>query len=437
MVDYAQVCFVIMPFGKKRVDNTDVDFNAIYDSIFAPAIGRVVLPEGGQLQPRRTDKDFFAANISYEMFSYLEYARFAIADISGLNANVFYELGARHRMRESGTAIFRQADATIPFDIQAIKAFSYDHGSPQKDETARTLISRVLTESLANNRIDSPIRLVLDHQQQQGDAVKDHLKDAENAIHNADTNRAIQLYKEVIAIDRSNPLHRMKLGLLQKEQGMWADAIGQFNAAVGLSGSYAEAWREKGVAENKLAFKLTGKTSMIPQANPAPGEADLRRAIELSESDFDAYASLGGVLKRAGRYEEAHHSYQRAREVSNDHPYPLLNEIKLRAFLNKSLNLTGVDRQALVRAERIRQLQTNGSPSPYDSPWCFFDLAEIRLYEGNSSDYVDLIDKGIKSASETWQPETVRNSLRLLEPAAASLPGLERGLKLLDDYLRP
>jgi len=31
----------------------------------------------------------------------------------------------------------------------------------------------------------------------------------------------------------------------------------------------------------------------------------------------------------------------------------------------------------------------------------------------------------------------VRNSLRLLEPAAASLPGLERGLKLLDDYLRP
>ena len=159
MTDYAQVCFVIMPFGLKRVDNVDVNFNDIYDNIFAPAIGRVALPEGGQLQPRRTDKDFFAADINNEMYSYIEYSRFAIADISGLNANVFYELGARHRTRESGTAIFRQAGATVPFDIQTIKAFPYEYGTPEKDECARILISKVLTNSLANNRLDSPIRL--------------------------------------------------------------------------------------------------------------------------------------------------------------------------------------------------------------------------------------------------------------------------------------
>ena len=425
-----------MPFGKKRVDGADVDFNAIYDNIFAPAIARVLLPEGGQLQPRRTDKDFFTADINNEMFLYIEYARFAIADISGLNANVFYELGARHRTRESGTAIFRQAGATVPFDIQTIKAFSYEYGTPEQDESARTLICRVLTESLTNNRLDSPIRLTLDRQQQQSDGVRDRLKEAENAIHNMDANRAIQLYQEVIAIDPSNPLHRMKLGLLQKEQGLWTDAIGQFNVAVGLSGSYAEAWREKGIAENKLAFKLAGKTNGIPQANPAPGEADLRRAIELNASDFDAHASLGGVLKRAGRYDEAWRGYRRAREVSNDHPYPLLNEIKLRAFLNKKLDLSGDDRRALMRAERIRQLQTSNNP-PYDSPWCFFDLAEIRLYGGKNDDYVALIEQGIKRVTESWQPDTVRNSLSLLMPAAVSLPGIEHGLKLLDDYLRP
>ena len=74
---------------------------------------------------------------------------------------------------------------------------------------------------------------------------------------------------------------------------------------------------------------------------------------------------------------------------------------------------------------------------PYDSPWCFFDLAEIRLYGGKSDDYVSLIDRGIKSVTERWQPDTVRNSLSLLEPAVGSLPGLEDGLKLLDDYLGP
>ena len=127
MINYLKVCFVIMPFGKKQVGNKEVDFDYIYDAIFKPAISEVELPEGGKLEPRRTDKDFFAGDINLEMFHYLEYSRFAIADISGLNANVFYELGARHRVRAAGTAIFRQTGAPIPFDIQTIKAFPYEY----------------------------------------------------------------------------------------------------------------------------------------------------------------------------------------------------------------------------------------------------------------------------------------------------------------------
>ena len=32
------LCFVIMPFGKKPVGDHDVDFDWIYDTIFVPAI---------------------------------------------------------------------------------------------------------------------------------------------------------------------------------------------------------------------------------------------------------------------------------------------------------------------------------------------------------------------------------------------------------------
>src|SRR4051812_47599987 len=108
-MDYNKICFVIMPFGKKPVGDQMVDFDALYADIFVPAIAAVDLPEGGKLDPRRTDKDFYAGDIKLEMFQYLEYSRFALADISGLNFNVAYELGARHRAREAGTAIFRQA----------------------------------------------------------------------------------------------------------------------------------------------------------------------------------------------------------------------------------------------------------------------------------------------------------------------------------------
>ena len=86
-----------MPFGMKKLGRRTIDFDLIYDSVFLPAISRVVVPQGGSLEPRRTDRDFFTGDITVEMFRYLEYSRLVLADVTGLNANVFYELGVRHR----------------------------------------------------------------------------------------------------------------------------------------------------------------------------------------------------------------------------------------------------------------------------------------------------------------------------------------------------
>ena len=334
MLDYSQICFVIMPFGLKDVSGRQVDFNSIYTQIFEPAIRRVRLPEGGTLEPRRTDQDFFAGDIGLEMFHYIEYSRFALADISGLNANVFYELGARHRVREAGTAIFRQAAAPIPFDIQSIKAFPYEYEPETQAEASRALITRVLTESLTQNRIDSPVRIALMAQQAQGGAAEEMLLEAENAIRSGDFDRAIQVYREASRVQPTNPIISMKLGLILKDRGRWKDALEQFNAALSSSPVYAEAWREKGVAENKIAWADVPPT---PGSAPAPGEESLRRALALSPDDFDAAASLGGALKRAERWPEAQAAYKQSREASSDHPYPLLNEIKLRAKAAGSL----------------------------------------------------------------------------------------------------
>jgi hypothetical protein len=74
-MDYSKICFVIMPFGEKPVGDRTVNFDKLYDDIFVPAISTVYLPEGGKLEPRRTDRDFFAGDIDLEMFRYLEYSR--------------------------------------------------------------------------------------------------------------------------------------------------------------------------------------------------------------------------------------------------------------------------------------------------------------------------------------------------------------------------
>jgi hypothetical protein len=83
-MQYDRVCFVIMPFGKKEVTDDRglkrmVDFDPIYRDVFEPAIRAATLPEGGTLEPRRTDQDFFAGSIAQDMFEYLEYSRMALS----------------------------------------------------------------------------------------------------------------------------------------------------------------------------------------------------------------------------------------------------------------------------------------------------------------------------------------------------------------------
>ena len=428
-MDYAKVCFVIMPFGLKDVGDRKVDFDALYDGIFVPAISAVPLPEGGKLEPRRTDKDFFTGDIKLEMFQYLEYSRFALADISGLNFNVAYELGARHRARESGTAIFRQIQFAPPFDISSIKAFPYEYEPADLAGKARELITRVLTESLVQNRLDSPVRLALDLQRQSGQT-DELLKNAENAVRDLNWTGAMEIYRSAVAVDPANPLPRMKLGLLCRDREVWDEALEQFTRASAISPDYGEAWREQGIVENKIA--QIAKQPM--DTDPAPGEAALRRAIELNGKDFDAYASLGGVLKRAKRFPQALAAYEQSLKVSGGHPYPLLNALKLRVPVNGRLALSGADKVALMRAERVREGQTKQNP-PFDKPWCFFDLAEIKLYRGDPKAFVDVATEGFGHTDANWQGKTFVDSLRLLLPAADELPGLKEGLAELEQMV--
>jgi len=428
-MDYTKICFVIMPFGEKEVGGRKVNFDTLYDDIFVPAISAVSLPERGKLEPRRTDRDFFTGDIKLEMFHYLEYSRFALADISGLNFNVAYELGARHRARESGTAIFRQSQFAPPFDISSIKAFPYEYEPTEQAAKARELITRVLTESLVRNRLDSPVRLALTTQSQSGQT-EALLTEAENAIRKLDWPGAMDIYRRAVAVNPANPLPRMKLGLLCRDREIWDEALEQLDGAIAASPLYGEAYREKGIVENKIA--QIAKQPL--DTDPAPGEVALRRAIELNDKDFDAYASLGGVLKRAKRFPEALAAYEKSLKVSGGHPYPLLNALKLRVPVNDRLDLSGADKVALARAERVREGQAQQDP-PFDRPWCFFDLAEIKLYRGDPKAFVAVAQKGFEQTDADWQGRTFVDSLRLLLPAADELPGLKEGLEELEQMI--
>lgn len=420
-MDYENLCFVVMPFSRRDVGGVSVDFDHVYESVIEPAIDGVPTPEGGVLRARRTDKDFYASLIDQEMFAYLEYSRLVVADITSLNANVFYELGVRHRARESGTIILRQPGVTLPFDIRMAKAFPYEYEPDEHAEASRQLIRRVISASLAEERLDSPVQQVVQlhrHRSAQSGALS---LAAENEVRQLDPWGAIGKLRELVQRPDATSLDRMKLGLLLKDEGQWGEAIAQFAAITVERPGYAEAWREYGIAENKLAGQ--------GRAAEAVGEASLRQSIALNTNDFDAHASLGGVLKRAGRLEEALDAYGAANRYSNSHPYPFLNLLKLRAALLQSLELSNEDRRTLLRARRLRLAQSDAAQ---DEPWSHFDAAELSLLDGDLAEAERRLGIGLAASTAEFQVATFRESLGLLRNVQPPIEGLEVLLAQLD-----
>jgi hypothetical protein len=92
--------------------------------------------------------------------------------------------------------------------------------------------------------------------------------------------------------------------------------------------------------------------------------------------------------------------------------------------------MTPVRQLQLRRAEATRTNHVTSNP-PFDIPWSYFDLAEMRLYHGDPDGSLEMLDKGIDVSTADWQPRTHRQSLELLAEGAVQLPGLSESLERL------
>jgi tetratricopeptide (TPR) repeat protein len=156
----APLCFVLMPFGRKmdaagRVTN----FDAVYETIIAPAV------EQAGLEPIRADEEKIGGTIHKPMFERLMLCHYAVADITGANPNVFYELGIRHAIRPRSTVLVFAEGTVLPFDVALVRGLTYQTdggGEPLDADATRRAIAGQLTEARANSLDDSPIFQLID-----------------------------------------------------------------------------------------------------------------------------------------------------------------------------------------------------------------------------------------------------------------------------------
>jgi tetratricopeptide (TPR) repeat protein len=161
------LCFILMPFGRKPVGAAIVDFDAVYKTFLADAV------RDAGLQPLRADEERAGGIIHRQMFERLVLCDLALADLSGANANVFYELGVRHGTRPGATVLVFAETTPPPFDLGPCRAIAYGmdaNGNLTRPEQDRAAIADALREAQRQRR-DSPLYELL-----QGFPELDHSK---------------------------------------------------------------------------------------------------------------------------------------------------------------------------------------------------------------------------------------------------------------------
>jgi hypothetical protein len=104
------LCFVLMPF--------DPEFSSIFDEI------KAVVHDYAGLRCLRADDLHTPNRITDDIWNYIQRARFTIADVTGSNANVFYEIGICHAINKSVILLLQDGNKP-PFDIDHIRYLRY------------------------------------------------------------------------------------------------------------------------------------------------------------------------------------------------------------------------------------------------------------------------------------------------------------------------
>jgi hypothetical protein len=142
------LAFILRPFGVKG----DIDFDRVEAELVVPALasldisGRTSLPI---IQQGNIREDLFASLLTSDL---------VLADVSYPSADLFYELGLAHALRDRRTLLMKAAHHDEPFDLQTDRCLTYDARNPGASIQELVSLLRAMIES---NRIDSPVYALL------------------------------------------------------------------------------------------------------------------------------------------------------------------------------------------------------------------------------------------------------------------------------------
>jgi hypothetical protein len=116
-------CFVIGPIGDKLASIGTPGREAYEDAL--EVFEKVILPacKANDLEAIRADQIAVSGEITEQIFRHLRDDEVVVADVSGGNANVMYELGLRHTTNRLTIQIGEYGQ--LPFDVRAVRTIQF------------------------------------------------------------------------------------------------------------------------------------------------------------------------------------------------------------------------------------------------------------------------------------------------------------------------
>ena len=130
----ANECFVVMPF--------DPTYDQVYARVIKPAI------EAAGLDCVRGDEVYAPNTIVENIWRSIRGARLVVAELSGRNPNVMYEIGLAHAIGKPIILVTRNQD-DVPVDLRSVRYIYYDLNDPFWGENLRTTLATTATHVLA------------------------------------------------------------------------------------------------------------------------------------------------------------------------------------------------------------------------------------------------------------------------------------------------
>jgi hypothetical protein len=135
-VGATDTCFVMMPFA--------APLGGYYASVYEPAIKKA------GLTPIRADTDIFATGkIIDQIWAGLNRAKVLVAELTGRNPNVLYELGLAHALHKP-VVLISSNEADVPFDVRHVRVIYYELTDPFWGEKLIAKVAENIVSAIKN-----------------------------------------------------------------------------------------------------------------------------------------------------------------------------------------------------------------------------------------------------------------------------------------------